>query len=1024
MAERFYQQPILNTPYAAPAAHWKLDESGQPTDELVPSRRRADFVTAVPKPRRQGKAEVQGELPLNEAVGFSTADQRYERTAANVNAIRAKVDAWRRLPADACGVTPTTARLLKHWRDPANFAGGRRPFFCQVEAVEVAVWLAEVCPPKSPLREFIDDSNAFANPGLPRVALKLATGAGKTTVMAMLIAWQTLNAVRTPGSDKFTKGFLVVAPGITVKDRLRVLQPSDPESYYRAHRLVPPDLLADLNRAKVVITNYHAFKRRETLDRSKGNRDLIDGRAEPVDTTETEGQMLARAAGSLVAMSRVMVLNDEAHHCYRPNPAKAAKAAAAKLDADEAAEAKQNAEAARLWVGGLEALGRKVKLTAVYDLSATPFFISGSDYPEGTLFPWTASDFSLMDAIECGIVKLPRIPIDDNELTSAAQLPKFRNLWEHVKKGMPRGSRKATKLTPDTLPPTLDTALDVLYGHYAKTFEAWQRAGIRVPPCFIVVCNNMATSRLVFDAVAGYRTTRADGTGSVTPGRLALFNNFDGYDEPLDRPNTILVDSSQLESGDNAQLDPAFRDAARAEIDAFRAQVRQRDGAGADARFTDAELLRETMNTVGKPGALGAGVRCVVSVAMLTEGWDANTVTHILGLRAFGTQLLCEQVIGRALRRLDYATTDDHGRLGVEYADVFGIPFDFAARAVPSKVVPPPSFTDVRALPERDHLAIDFPRVRGYRVELPDDALDADFTDDSTLVVSPALVDAPTRNVNAGIVGERVMMDLAHLERARETAVFAQLVGHVARRKFADDNAPGAGGGGVLGRLRPVVRRWFDHHLKVAGGAKLSQVLYPHVADLAAEKIFAAVTRRFAAEKPVVAALDPADPVGSTRGTHFRTTATDLYHTANNPPKCHLNACVLDSGWEAEFCRVAEEHPRVLAYVKNHRLGFEVPYTLAGEARAYVPDYILLIDDGRGPSDPLRLVVEVKGYRGEDAKQKAETMTAFWVPGVNRLGTHGRWAFAEFTDGYELHDDLAAVVRERLGEIIDAKVGT
>ena len=370
--------------------------------------------------------------------------------------------------------------MLQHWRDH-DFAG-IRPFFCQIEAVETAIWLTEVAPHSKSgkrLLEHLENASNDANPELLRLALKLATGAGKTTVMAMLIAWQTVNSVRRPGSRKFTRGFLVVAPGLTIKDRLRVLQPNDPDSYYASRELVPGDMLDDLNRAKIVITNYHAFKLRERIDLSKGGRQLLQGRlGEELNTLETEGQMLQRVMPELMAMKQILVLNDEAHHCYREKPTEPDDD---DLKGEDRQEAERNNEAARLWISGLEAVQRKLGVSQVIDLSATPFFLRGSGYAEGTLFPWTMSDFSLMDAIECGIVKLPRVPVAEN--IPGDEMPMFRNLWENIRKDMPKKGRgKATELDPLKLPTRLQTALQALYGHYEKTFQLWQQAGISVPP--------------------------------------------------------------------------------------------------------------------------------------------------------------------------------------------------------------------------------------------------------------------------------------------------------------------------------------------------------------------------------------------------------------------------------------------------------------------------------------------------------------------------------------------------------------
>ena len=433
-----------------------------------------------------------------------------------------------------------------------------------------------------------------------------------------------------------------------------MLKPNDPDSYYESRDLVPHDMLADLDRAKIVITNYHAFKLRERLDLSKGGRSLLQGRGEALSTLESEGQMIQRVMPDLMGMKNILAMNDEAHHCYREKPGPADEG---DLKGDDRKEAEKNNEAARLWISGLETVNRKLGLTRVIDLSATPFFLSGSGYAEGTLFPWTMSDFSLMDSIECGIVKLPRVPVADN--IPGGDMPMFRTLWEHIRKDMPKKGRgKGAGLDPLKLPTPLMTALDALYGHYEKTYHLWADSGLRVPPCFIVVCNNTSTSKLVFDYISGFLRENDDGTTTLENGRLELFRNFDEHGNPFPRPNTLLIDSEQLESGES--LDKNFREMASDEIDRFRREIIERTGDLRQAdNITDQELLREAMNTVGKAGRLGGSIRCVVSVSMLTEGWDANTVTHILGVRAFHTQLLCEQVIGRALRRQSYDLNDD-----------------------------------------------------------------------------------------------------------------------------------------------------------------------------------------------------------------------------------------------------------------------------------------------------------------------------------------------------------------------------
>jgi type III restriction enzyme len=781
-----------------------------------------------------------------------------------------------------------------------------------------------------------------------------------------------------------------------------VLLPEDTENYYDLRDLIPPDLKGGLEHARIVITNYHAFKLREKLDLSRGGRQLLQGRTgDPLNTLETEGEMIRRVMPDLMGLKNIMVLNDEAHHCYRENPRRHDEEA---LVGDDKKEAQENNEAARLWISGLEIVARNLGISRVVDLSATPFFLRGSGYPEGVLFHWTMSDFSLMDAIECGIVKLPRVPVADN--IPGSEVPMYRNLWENIRKDMPRKGRgKAGELDPLKLPTRLQTALLSLYGHYEKVFAAWQHEAVPVPPCFIVVCNNTATSKLVYDFIAGFQRENEDGSTVLVPGRLELFQNHDQHGTPLARPRTLLIDSTQLESGD--ALDGNFRAMAADEIDRFRReQIERTNDPHAAETITDQELLREVMNTVGKEDRLGGQIRCVVSVSMLTEGWDANTVTHVLGVRAFGTQLLCEQVIGRALRRQSYELNGE-GLFDAEYADVLGIPFDFTAKPVVVKPQPAPQTIQVRALREREALEIRFPRVQGYRVELPDDIIEASFNEDSKLVLDQRLVGA-TQTHNAGIIGESVDLTVEHLKDMRKSELLMFLTNHLLTTKWRD---PGeAPRFNLFYKVNRIVKQWLDGYLECKGETYPAQLKYLDLADMACERIAAAITRRFADERPIVAVLDAYNPTGSTRHVNFVTAKTNRW--ATHPQRCHVNWVILDSDWEAELCRVAEEHPRVRAYVKNQNLGLEVPYRYGSNVRTYLPDFIVLVDDGHGEDDLLHLVVEIKGYRREDAKEKKSTMETYWVPGVNHLGSYGRWAFAEFTEAFGMQADFAKVVEE------------
>ena len=936
----FFDHPILNSPYKSPSRHWELDAQGRATQRILEVRRRADFITPIPKPKKRKGAAKQEAFVFDESKGLSTKDQQYDATSI-INGVRNNVDAWRALPDPGqWKVTPETARLLQYGR--YHKYSGIRPFFCQVEAAETAIWLTEVASHSQSgkrLLVYLESASRSANPDLQRFALKLATGAGKTTVMAMIIAWQTINAVRRPGRKHFTRGFLVCAPGLTIKDRLRVLQPNQPDSYYASRELVPGDMLEDVNRAKILINNYHAFKLRERIELSAGGRPLLRGRTGvELNTQETEGQMLQRVMPDLMGTRNLLAINDEAHHCYREKPEDADDE---DLKGDERKEAEKNNEAARLWISGLEAVNRKLGLSRVLDLSATPFFLSGSGYAEGTLFPWTMSDFSLLVAIECGMVKLPRVPVAEN--IPGEEMPIFRNLWENISNDMPKKGRgQGGELDPLRLPTRLQTALQALYGHYEKTFRLWEDKGIKVPPCFNIVCQNTAISKLVYDFLSGYLCKNDDGTTTLENGRLALFRNFDETTgDSLPRLNTLLIDSEQLEAGD--ALDENFRGMASGDIERFRREKMERSG---DVRAGD-------------------------------------------------------EISDQELRRQSYDLNEE-GLFNVEYADVFGISFDFTAKPVIAPPQPPYETVQVKAMrPERDALEIRFPRVEGYRVDLPEERLIADFNDDSILELSPDLV-GPTKNRNEGIICEGVDLTVEHLADMRPSTPVFNLTQRLLYTKWRD---PGEEPKlHLFGQLKRTTRQCLDTCLVCKGGTYPALLMYQEIADMACNRITAAITRRFLGEHPIKALLDPCNPSGSAMNVGFNTSKTDRWETSSK--HCHLNWVVLDNDWEGKICRVAESNPWVRAYVKNHNLGFKVPYRYGSETRKYLPDFIVLVDGVHGEEDLLHIVVEIKGYRREDAKEKKSTMDTYWVPGVNNLGNHGRWAFAEFTEVYQIETDF------------------
>jgi type III restriction enzyme len=986
------ENPILNSPFEKPARHFRFDDDGI-TDQVVAARRRSSYFVPIAQPKHKGKPT---------SAEFQWTQDR-ARDNDDVNEIRSHVDLWRDYGYP--GVTPVTRALLDHWRRPDR---ERRLFFCQVEAAETIIYLTEATKHKNAaaILARIREALAAAGTPLPRLACKMATGTGKTALMAMLIAWQTLNRRRSRKNPRFSDAFLVVSPGITIRDRLRVLLPSDPNNAYRALDLVPVESMADLGTAKVVVTNYHAFKPRETGDAGKLTKTILAA-GKPSAFTETADQMVRRVCREFGRRKNIVVLNDEAHHCYRSRP----EGAKEKLTGDDKKEADDREEAARLWLTGLEAVHAKIGVRAVYDVSATPFYLKGSGYPEGTLFPWVVSDFSLIDAIESGIVKVPRVPVADNAMTG--DQPTYRDLWVRIREALPRKGRAAgTAEGPPVLPKELEGALRSLYAHYETQYRAWEgdtdaRAEGQTPPVFIVVCNNTSVSKLVFDWIAGHETDRThpDGAPYVTPGNLPIFSNVEG-NRWTARPNTILVDSEQLEAEGTMSAD--FKKIAHAQIEEFKAEYRVRfPGRDADD-LTDEDLMREVLNTVGKAGKLGDGIRCVVSVSMLTEGWDANTVTHILGVRAFGTQLLCEQVIGRGLRRMSYAL-NEHGHFDPEYAEVYGVPFSFIPCAgIPTdRTKKPPAQKPgrVKALPERlaerPWLEITFPRLVGYRTELPPARLDATFTNAHHMTLSTAEV--PTHTEIAPIVGESAELTLDDLKSKREAEVAFEVAKAVLRRY-------GQGEAWRFPQILPLVRRWLAECVTCKDDTFPQLLLLAENRDRAAERIAGAIAEAAGGTSYTRAILQASDPVGTTAGVSFDTTKP---RWTTRPDKCHINFVPCDSKWESKFAAALEDMPEVRAYAKNQNLGFVIPYTFEGSPGRYYPDYLLRVDDGRGDGDLLHLVAEVSGQELDQKQAKVAAARSQWVPAVNAEKTFGRWDFIEITDPWNAKTALREFLKGR-----------
>ena len=1006
MADVIIENPIINSPFKEPERHFRFNEDGI-TNQIINKRRVSAYFVPIPNPKKK----------TTQQLLFQT-EWTNDRLKENdfINRVRQQVKQWRM--GGYVHITNTTRKLLSYWQNEDRY---RRLFFCQIEAIETIIYLTEVA--KSYGGAWIEDilkaENDAANHDLFRIAMKMATGSGKTLVMAMLIAYHTLNKAAYPQDNRFSDAFLIVTPGITIRDRLRVLFPNDPGNYYRLHDLVPAELMDQLQRARIVITNFHAFIRREQINSPRLTKEILGSEEKEGIFLESSDQMVRRVCRELGNKKNIIVINDEAHHCYRHK----AEDDQERLSRDERYEANKREAQARVWISGLEAVKDKMGIKVVYDLSATPFFLKGSGYPEGTLFGWVVSDFSLIDAIESGIVKVPRVPVADDAM--GGDMPTYRNLWVRIRDELPKKGRGTEAVEEEPkLPLQLEGALHSLYANYAQTFELWEQdkdaiARGSTPPVFIVVCNNTNVSRMVYNYVAGWEKALDEENTILVPGKLDLFNNVrDGRWQV--RPNTILVDSEQLESGES--LTTEFKQMARQEIEQFKYEYRLRFPGRNPDDLTDEDLLREVMNTVGKQGKLGEQIRCVVSVSMLTEGWDASTVTHILGVRAFGTQLLCEQVVGRGLRRMSHAvsecTLQYDGKseeiecYQPEYAEVYGVPFSFIPCAGTTKIPKPPiTPTRVRALEERRECEITFPRVIGYRYILPDESVQAEFTEDSQKILSTE--EMPSRTEVASILGEGQIHTLDDLRERRLQEIDFLIASRLLGKYFKDEvDQPKPW---LFPSLLAITHQWREGWVQLKDNTFPQMLLLVQHADDAVEKIYKAIIQGDLAKsenpsqtlRPILA---PYDTIGSTRYVDFDTTQPVF---STSPDKCHVSHVVGDTGtWEQKVAQSLEEMPEVVCYVKNHNLGFEIPYTINGEEHNYTPDFLVKIDDGHGREDLMTLIIEVSGREKREKKEKVATARALWVPAVNANGQFGRWGFHETMDPWNVKNEIREYLKD------------
>jgi type III restriction enzyme len=930
---------IINSPYEEPKYHWRYDRETR-TFDLVGGRRPAGYVVATPGSKAFDDPGIFVEIPL-------------------VNQIRPRVKAWRE--AGYPGVTSITKRLLDHWRDPEGLRE-HRFFFCQLEAVETLIWLTEAPAAERVGIEIPGDGGDFI-----RQCCKMATGTGKTIVMAMVIAWHILNKVANPQDARFSRNVLVVAPGLTVKNRLAVLEPAGVGNYYEAFDIVPPALLDKLRQGRVLVRNWHALAW-ETEEQLK-NRRSVDKRGVKSDEAYTR-----EVLGEMANARNILVINDEAHHAWRVNWEAEGKYLRQR-------DLKDSAEEATVWVGGLDRLHRARGILKCYDFSATPFAPSGKKSSEEALFGWIVSDFGLNDAIEAGLVKTPRVVVRDDAVPDAKT---YKSRLYHIYNDPEVKDDLNRKANPeDPLPDLVLNAYHLLGYDWRETWREWQAAGIPTPPVMITVCNRTETAARIKHA---FDTRRIH------------------IEELCDPKYTLHIDSRVLEQAE-AREEPAAAVDAPQESD-----VAEEEDPPAEQTLTkaeQAERLRRIVDTVGKPGQPGEQIRNVISVGMLSEGWDAKTVTHIMGLRAFTSQLLCEQVVGRGLRRMSYEVNKETGLLEPEYVNIFGVPFTFLPHedsgSGPPR--PPAPRTAVEPDPAKAEFEIRWPNV--VRIEhVFQPTLTVEWSKVNTLELDAA--QTPRVAELAPIIEGKP--DVTKIERieleqlAREFRT-QRIIFETARDVF-DQMKPSWRGSRevLLAQLVRIVEQFIRSDRISITPAFFNQDELGRrlIITLNMSRVVRHVWEAVRQENTLrrVPVFDRDHPIRST--AEMRTWYTGK--PCERTKKSHINVCVYDSTWEASDAYVLDTSDEVAAWVKNDHLGFEIHYIYRGVVGKYRPDFLVRL------RNEVMLVLETKGQDTEQDQVKRHYLEE-WTKAVTEHGGFGNWRCAVVRKPGEIRDVLIRELR-------------
>jgi type III restriction enzyme len=1018
--------PIINSPYKEPKHHWHIEEGKEP--HIEPGRRPASYFLRVAERAARGRRMAAQVEMFDEDI----KGNEYLLDLANL--LRKRVEGWRK--REYQGATKVTRELIDLWR---SFDRSQPLFYAQLEAAETVIFLLEgpadllqgvnvpIDAPSPAARE--SGYKAFQ-----RYALKMATGSGKTTVMAMLAAWSILNKIADPQNAAYSDTVLVVCPNVTIRDRLQELDPGRDElSLYRTRELIPAHRMIELRRGEVFVTNWHNLERHETRD-VNGDSGRVVKRGQPVEklrtikvtATVTADQIRHQAtvgAFEIVVVERkrdgtpksftvketqylesdtaflkrllggrkgrssaILVFNDEAHHAYRRGA----------LDDDsfygeEDETTAANVREATVWIEGLDRInkalgGRGNGIRLCVDLSATPFYIQGSGNEVGKPFPWVVSDFSLLEAIEAGLVKVPQLPTED---APSEQVPPYFNVWRWVQKQ----AQNDGHIGPVTVTEVMRYAtapIVTLAASWRETLAKWHehfRQGNRrhdVPPVFIIVCRDTTIARAMYAWLA---EDDAQYGAGVPEFRNALGGEM-----------TIRIDSKVGEdiaaggtSDETRRLRFVLETIGKTEWpgrkvpEEFAAIVERHNRRALEDEESDLIAINPDVPP-------GRDVRCIISVSMLSEGWDATTVTHVVGLRPFGSQLLCEQVIGRALRRTSYAVDPERGLFTEETAQVFGVPFELIPFKVEGGKPQPPSppANHVYAVPEKAEYEIEFPVVESYQdpgivqVKVNWDRvgellLDPDEVPDNVLLRGLTALEG--RLIAYG-PGAPVRVSLETWRREVRVQQVAFELAKVLVRKWQEDRGNAIPVHRLFPQMLDAANRFIEGHVTpIKSRAKQDLAINPYFGKAIAMMVNAMEAIDIGGASQEKAVFAPgASGVRSTRMVDFHT-GKQLHDVQ----RCHLNAAVFDSEWEGVAAVLLGSHPVVAAWVKNDRLGLAIPYRKEGTLRKYLPDFVVELKNGD------RLIIEIKGQVGDAAIKKAAAER--WCRAVNNDGRHGKWAY-------------------------------